>query len=137
LRKVLLALTSSLAATRPLLRPTTLALGFAIGLAAWGLEGLGLGVVSSMVPGLHLDATIAVGIYAVAVLIGALSFLPGGLGSTEAVMTTLLVGRGCSVTQALLITLVCRLVTLWLAVCLGWVAVLVLRQRPVPAELPC
>jgi len=137
LRAALLTLSSALVATRPLLRPAPLALGFAIALVAWGLEGLGLGVLSSIVPGLHLDPAIAVGIYAVAVLIGALSFLPGGLGSTEAVMTTLLVGRGYTVTQALLVTLVCRFVTLWLAVCLGWVAVLVLRQRPIPAELPC
>jgi uncharacterized membrane protein YbhN (UPF0104 family) len=130
IRAAILALTSALAATRPLLRPSSLVLGFAIAVAAWGLEGVGLGVVSSMVPGLHLDVTIAVGIYAVAVLIGALSFLPGGLGGTEAVMTTLLVSHGCSVTQALLVTLVCRFVTLWFAVSLGWIAVFVLRQRP-------
>jgi uncharacterized membrane protein YbhN (UPF0104 family) len=131
------ALTSALAATRPLLKAGPLLLGLAIGLAAWGLEGIGLGVLSWMVPGVHVDMTSAVGIYAVAVLIGGLSFLPGGLGGTEAVMTTLLVGRGYAVPDALLVTLVCRLVTLWLAVCLGWVAVFMLRQRTVPAELPC
>jgi len=71
----------------------------------------------------------AVGIYAVAVLVGALSFLPGGLGSTEAVMTTLLVAHGTSFGDAVFVTLACRIVTLWLAVVLGWVAVLSLRQR--------
>jgi hypothetical protein len=35
--------------------------------------------------------------------------------------------------QALLLTLVCRLVTLWLAVCLGWIAVFCLRQGSAPA----
>jgi uncharacterized protein (TIRG00374 family) len=137
LRAVALAISSALAATRPLLRPRPLLLGLTVGLCAWGLEGVGLGVLSAMEPGIHLDMTSAVGIYAVAVLVGGLSFLPGGLGSTEAVMTTLLVSRGYPVPQALLITLVCRLVTLWLAVCLGWVAVFMLRQRTVPAELPC
>lgn len=137
LRAPLLALTSALAATRPLLRPAPLALGFGIGLMAWGLEGMGFGVLSSMVPGIHLDATVAVGIYSIAVLVGGLSFLPGGLGSTEAVMTALLVSRGYPVPEALLITLVCRLVTLWLAVCLGWIAVLMLRQRTLATELPC
>jgi uncharacterized membrane protein YbhN (UPF0104 family) len=63
------------------------------------------------------------------VLIGGLSFLPGGLGSTEAVMTTLLGKMGYALGDALLITLSCRLVTLWLAVILGWLAVLILRQR--------
>jgi uncharacterized protein (TIRG00374 family) len=137
LRTVALALASVLAATRPLLRPQPLLLGLAVGLVGWGLEGVGLGVLSSMVAGIHVDLPSAVGIYAVAVLVGGLSFLPGGLGSTEAVMTTLLVGRGYAVPDALLVTLICRLVTLWLAVCLGWVAVFMLRQRTVPAELPC
>jgi glycosyltransferase 2 family protein len=137
LRAMALGLAAALAATRPLLRPAPLLLGLAVGLSAWGLEGLGFGVLSSMVAGVHVDMTSAVGIYAVAVLVGGLSFLPGGLGSTEAVMTTLLVNRGYAVPDALLVTLVCRLVTLWLAVCLGWVAVFMLRQRPAPAELPC
>jgi uncharacterized protein (TIRG00374 family) len=79
---------------------------------------------------------VGVGIYAVAVILGAVSFLPGGLGSTEAVMTTLLSLRGYSVGDALLITIVCRLVTLWLAVGLGWIAVLALRTRPVSTVVP-
>jgi glycosyltransferase 2 family protein len=136
LRKALRSLTSALASTRPLLRPGPLAFGFAIGLAAWGAEGMGLGVLSAMAPAIHLDLTRAVGIYAVAVLIGGLSFLPGGLGSTEVVMTTLLVSSGYSVTDGVLVTLACRLVTLWLAVGIGWIAVLTLRQRSVAAVLP-
>ena len=82
------------------------------------------------------DNVDAVGVYAVAVLIGGISFLPGGVGSTEAVMTALLAARGYSVSQALLITLTCRLVTLWLAVGLGWVAVFALRQRTAPEVTP-
>jgi uncharacterized protein (TIRG00374 family) len=135
-RNALVSLSSALAATRPLLRPAPLAFGFAIALVAWGLEGVGLGVLGGMLPGLHLDLPTATGIYAVAVLVGGLSFLPGGLGSTEAIMTTLLVTRGISVGDAVFVTLACRLVTLWLAVCLGWMAVLVLRQRPLEVASP-
>ena len=130
LRKVLIGVTSTLAATRPLLQPVPLAVGFALGLLAWGFEGLGLGVLSGASSTAHLATVAAVGIYAVAVLVGALSFLPGGLGSTEAVMTTLLVTHGVSIGDAVFVTLACRIVTLWLAVVLGWVAVLSLRQRP-------
>jgi glycosyltransferase 2 family protein len=126
---LLTSLLSTLAAAQTLLRPRLLASGFLLGLAAWGLEGLGLGLLSSMFPPLQLPATTAVGIYGVAVLIGGLSFLPGGLGSTEAVMTALLGKMGYPLGEALLITLSCRLVTLWLAVLLGWLAVLILRQR--------
>jgi glycosyltransferase 2 family protein len=136
LRNVLLSVTSALSATRPLLRPLPLAVGFATGLLAWGFEGLGLGVLAGVIPGGHLDLFAGVGVYAVAVLVGALSFLPGGLGSTEAVMTTLLVAHGFAVGDAVFVTLACRLVTLWLAVLLGWVAVLFLRQRSLTPAVP-
>jgi uncharacterized protein (TIRG00374 family) len=130
-RSMLVGVTSALVSTRPLLRPGPLAVGFIMGLFAWGFEGLGLGVLGSIFPASHLDAGSAVGIYGIAVLIGGVSFLPGGIGSTEAVMTALLVTRGFALSQALLVTLACRLVTLWLGVCLGWLAVLLLRQRSV------
>jgi glycosyltransferase 2 family protein len=122
----------ALAAARSLLTPGVLSLGFALGLVAWGLEGLGLYALGSMLPAVHLAPATGVGIYAVAVLVGALSLLPGGLGSTETVMTALLATQGYAVGDALLITILCRIVTLWLAVCIGWLAVFVLRQKWVP-----
>lgn len=120
----------ALACTRPLLRPAPLIGGLALAVCAWGLEGAGLGVLSSMVAPGHLPLATAIGVYGVAVLVGGLSFLPGGLGSTEAVMTTLLMAQGYDLGAAVLVTLVCRVVTLWLAVVLGWIAVLALRPRP-------
>lgn len=128
---------NTLACSRVLLSPGMLAAGFALGLGAWSLEGVGLAVLSSMFQPPHLDLTGAIAVYAVAVLIGGLSFLPGGLGSTEAVMTALLTAHHYSVSEALLITLTCRLVTLWLGVAVGWVAVLVLRQRSFAPVVPC
>jgi glycosyltransferase 2 family protein len=123
----------ALTAARSLLSTGPLLLGFVLGLVAWGFEGVGLFALSSMFPAVHLAPTAAVGIYAVAVLVGALSFLPGGLGSTEAVMTALLATRGYAVGDALLITMACRIVTLWFAVLIGWIAVLLLRNRMTPA----
>jgi uncharacterized protein (TIRG00374 family) len=126
----------ALGAARSLLSPGALLCGFLLGLAAWGLEGMGLYTLGSMIPEAHLGAAVGVGIYAVAVLVGAISFLPGGLGSTEAVMTALLVARGFTVADALLVTIVCRVLTLWLAVLIGWLAVFALRNRLVPAVSP-
>lgn len=122
----------ALGAARSLLSPGALIFGFLMGLAAWGLEGLGLYSLGSIFPAAHLAAATAVGIYGVAVLVGALSFLPGGLGSTEAVMTALLSTQGYSVADALLVTIACRIVTLWLAVGIGWIAVLALKNRMEP-----
>jgi len=129
LRKGLLGLASTLVSTRPLLSPGMLAAGFAAGLLAWGLEGARLGLLSSIYPEVPLALAGAVGVYGIAVLVGGLSFLPGGLGSTEAAMTGLLVTHGFTLSQGLLVTLTCRLVTLWLGVCIGWLAVLTLRHK--------
>ena len=116
---------------RSLFRPRVLLTGFTIGLLAWSFEGVGLALLTLMFPSTHIDVITALGIYGVAVLIGGLSFLPGGLGSTEAVMAALLATRGLALPDAMLITLTCRIVTLWLAVGLGWIAVLALRHPPV------
>ena len=136
IRLPLAKVATALAATRQLLSPGMLSLGFSLALLAWMMEAVGLYLLSSMFPPAHLEVTVAVGIYAFAVLIGGLSFLPGGLGSTEAVMTALLTSRGYSLAQALLITLSCRLVTLWLAVVLGWGAVVALRRRSLAMVTP-
>jgi uncharacterized protein (TIRG00374 family) len=64
---------------------------------------------------------LGVGIYAISVLIGALSFIPGGLGSTEAVMGFLLVAAGASPGDAVASTIICRVSTLWFAVFIGLV----------------
>jgi len=123
----------ALGAARSLLSPGMLLMGFVLGLAGWGLEGLGLYALGSMFPAVHLAPAAGVGIYAVAVLVGALSFLPAGLGTTEAVMTALLAAQGYAVGEALLITIACRIVTLWLGVLVGWIAVFALRHRTAPA----
>ena len=136
LLRAITGVASALAATRRLLGLGALAGGLTLGLAAWVSEGIGLGLLSSMFPSPHLDLLAGIGIYGVAVLIGGLSFLPGGLGSTEAVMTTLLTMRGYTLSQALAITLTCRLVTLWFAVVLGWLAVFALRERTASVVLP-
>jgi glycosyltransferase 2 family protein len=132
LRRSVAAAAGALAPARRLLRADILALGFGLGLLAWSLEGVELAVLASMFGEPHLTLTAVVGIYAVAVLAGALSFLPGGLGSTEAVMTALLAARGIPMAQAILLTITIRLVTLWFAVALGWLAVWTLRPRVTP-----
>lgn len=136
LRRLLAGLAMALAATRPLLSPGVLAMGFGVGLVAWLLEGIGLGVLVHMSPGVQLDMASAIAIYAVAILVGGLSFMPGGLGSAEGTMTALLVARGFSIADGLAIALVCRLVTLWFAVVLGWIAVAMLRPRATAGAMP-
>ena len=126
---IALTVSRSLTQAGELLRPRVLAGSFLLSLAAWGAEGAGLGILMSLFPPAHVGFVLAGGIYATAVLLGALSFLPGGLGTTEAVMTALLAASGLALPDAMLATLLCRLLTLWFAVVLGWLAVLGLRRH--------
>ena len=66
----------------------------------------------------------AIGFYAVAMVAGALSALPAGLGGMELVLAGLLVAQSASTAEALSITVLTRLLTLWLAVAIGMLALL-------------
>ena len=93
-------------------------MGLALGVVAWFAEGLGFWWLLLALD--HpLPLSTAVFIYAFAMLVGALSFLPGGLGGSEAAMMTLLSLNGFPEASAVSATLICRLATLWFAVGLG------------------
>ncbi|MCB1765815.1 MAG: flippase-like domain-containing protein [Candidatus Competibacteraceae bacterium] len=109
-------------AAATLLRPGSLLFGLSLGVLSWGLEGSALYWIAQDI-GAGINLATGLGVYAIAVLAGALSFLPGGLGGTEAVMGLLLVAFGADAASAVAITLLCRIATLWFAVALGGVAV--------------
>lgn len=110
---------------RGLMRPSLLVPSLGLGLVAWAAEGIGLYLILQR---LGIDAGLlpAIGIYATAMLAGALSFLPGGLGSTELVMVTLLATTGAAGPATVAATACIRLATLWFAMALGacaWLAI--------------
>ena len=98
-------------------------LWFALPLAAWAAQGAAVWLICRDF-GLELALLTAAGCYAVAMVAGALSALPAGLGGTEAVLAGLLVAQSATPAQALIITVLVRLLTLWLAVALGVAALL-------------
>ncbi len=87
-------------------------------LLAWAAQGLAVWLLCRAM-GLDLPVLLAGGFYALAMVAGALSVLPAGLGGTEAALTGLLVAYGASAAAALATTVLARLLTLWLAVGLG------------------
>lgn len=103
-------------AVRPLL-------WFGLTLTAWAAQGVAVWLVCREM-NVPLGLLTATGFYAVAMVAGALSALPAGLGGTEAVLTGLLVAQGATPAAALAITVLVRLLTLWLAVAIGVVALL-------------
>ena len=60
--------------------------------------------------------------FAVALIAGSLSMLPGGLGGTEATLTLLLLSQGVQLDQAVAAIVVFRLGTLWLTIALAVLA---------------
>ena len=69
--------------------------------------------------GADVPMAFAVFVYALAMLAGAISFMPGGLGGAEAVMVALLMWKGMSGADAVAATVLIRLATLWFAVAIG------------------
>jgi uncharacterized protein (TIRG00374 family) len=107
-----------------------LAIATALSLVAWGAEAFAFHLMLDWL-GLQVDVAFAVFVYAAAMLAGALSFLPGGLGGAEATMVSLLLWLGQPQAPAVAATVLIRLTTLWFAVVLGLLALgSLLRQRP-------
>jgi glycosyltransferase 2 family protein len=101
-----------------LLRPGRLMISILLSLAAWTAEAWALKLCLSHV-GVEIAFAHAVFIFSFANLIGALSFVPGGLGGTEAIMVGLMVSLGAPVETAFAVTLLIRACTLWFGVILG------------------
>ncbi|WP_017430753.1 lysylphosphatidylglycerol synthase transmembrane domain-containing protein [Vreelandella jeotgali] len=99
-------------------RPHLLVLASLLSLAAWSAEALAFYWILGWL-GADVSLAFACFVYALAMLAGALSFLPGGLGSAEAVMVSLLVVSGMATPTAVAATVFIRLATLWFAVALG------------------
>lgn len=112
-----------LALARRCLSPRRVPAGLLIGVAAWGAESLGFFVLLRAL-GMTPTLPAAIFIYSFSTLAGALSFMPGGLGGSEATMILLLRITGVPLPIAVSATLLIRLATLWFAVAIGVVALL-------------
>ncbi len=128
LRRGVLHLASLFDTARDLLAWRPLYAGLALGALAWLVQGLAFIYLLSVV-GIEVAPTTALAVYAVSLLAGALSFVPGGIGTTEAVMGLLLLQLGADPAQAVAAPIINRLTTLWYAVALGLLASLGLGLR--------
>ncbi len=122
-----------------LLRPAPLLLGVALSVMAWWLECLAFYLVVNGFTGASIGLHPATFIYAAMTVAGALSFLPGGLGVTEAGMLFMLTTLGTGLTRgtAAAATFITRVATLWFAVMVGLAALtLFTRRKHLVVELP-
>lgn len=132
---------SFLGAMAHLLSPRLLAIGTFLGVISWTGECVAFFLV---LIGLGLDPSpsllmIAIFVLAVSSLAGGISMLPGGLGVADASVAGMLLALVDSAqmneTTAIAATLLIRFATLWFAVILGALMLLVLRRRPGSAQL--
>ncbi len=104
--------------------------GIGMGLIAWGAEGVAFYYIMHLL-GSDMSLQTALFIYAFSMMVGALSFLPGGLGGAEATMVALLILNDVAQPQAVAATVLIRLATLWFAVGLGIVALMLPERKTV------
>jgi len=116
-----------LARAKAQFRPRPFTVGVLLGVVAWAVEGLAFAWLVYRLGG-EGSVLMYMSVFAIALVVGALTFLPGGLGGTEVVMYGLLVASGLGGTEALAATLLIRLATLWYAVVLGLLAILWLES---------
>ena len=103
----------------------------ALSVVGWGLECVAFYLVIGGFPEGAPVLLAAAFLYALTTILGAVSFLPGGLGVTDGSMAALLVTMGMLPTESVAVAATCiiRFATLWFAVLVGFVAYLVFRRK--------
>ena len=96
---------------------------FLLGLAAWCSTALAFVFLLNTLQ-VHVPFLAAFAVYPIAMLAGAASMLPGGVGTTEAAIVIQLQWHGVPVAMALLVAFSIRLGTMWFSVLLGMASLL-------------
>ena len=118
--------------TAALLHIRGLVLLSVLSVLGWGLECLGFWLIVDAFAGVDPTLTVCTFLWAAGTLVGALSFLPGGLGATEGSLvfaTAKLVG-GVTQPIALAAALLGRIATLWFGEVVGGVALAIFLRDP-------
>ncbi|HEY9166989.1 MAG TPA: lysylphosphatidylglycerol synthase transmembrane domain-containing protein [Candidatus Kryptonia bacterium] len=104
--------------SRTILSGKSLIISTLLGLLAWYSECIGFLFVLGAL-GIHLKLLSASFIYSFSIIVGAVSFLPGGIGATETSLAGLLILAKIPKSAAVAATLIVRALTLWFAVIIG------------------
>ncbi|MFX0014128.1 MAG: YbhN family protein [Promethearchaeota archaeon] len=101
----------------------------ALGTIGWACEGLGFYLLAQNL-GIQITFEASIFIYATSSLLGAISFLPGGLGVMEGSMEVFLVNLlVISLSTAGALVILIRMTTLWFGVTLGLVFLIIITKR--------
>ncbi|MHB8580751.1 MAG: lysylphosphatidylglycerol synthase transmembrane domain-containing protein, partial [Ignavibacteriaceae bacterium] len=111
-----------------MLQPLPLLYMTLLGIFSWSLECFAYYLI---LINFHLQVSFlwAAFSYGFAIIVGALSMLPGGLGITEGSLTFMLIRKNISKDIAVASTFIIRAVTLWFAVLVGIISVTIYQNR--------
>jgi uncharacterized membrane protein YbhN (UPF0104 family) len=106
----------------------------ALCMAGWIAHGVALHVVVSELPGdMTLRDSLMFG--PASAVLGVATGLPGGIGATESILGASLRIRSVPIEHLAIAITMFRLITFWLWIPIGWIAIAMLRRRsPQPAE---
>ena len=121
-------LARGLVGCRVWLRPADMLVSLGLGLAAWGVVALSFAWLLDGL-GIALPWRDAAAIYPTAMLAGAASMLPAGIGTTEATIVALLALHSVPLGLGALAAVGVRVATLWFAVLCGFAAIAVLERN--------
>ena len=115
-------LIETIIAFRVCFEPKMMLMGIFFGVLAWGSEGTACYFLLQTL-GANIDYYTTLFIYAFALLVGAITFLPGGLGGAEFTMAKLFLLNGVPASITVTVTLLIRLLTLWFSVLIGLIVI--------------
>jgi uncharacterized membrane protein YbhN (UPF0104 family) len=103
-----------------------------ISVVGWGLECLGYWLILTGFGGVEASLLLCVFLWSATTLVGALSFLPGGLGATEGSLAVLVARFAVGVSSPIAVasTLLIRLCTLWYGELVGALALVSFMRDP-------
>lgn len=108
---------------RAWIRPWPMVISLMIGAAAWLLTSYAFVFLLDRL-NIQMPWLAALSMYPMAMLAGAASMLPGGVGSTEAAIVLQLKWYEVDTSAALLVAVVIRLATMWFSIFCGFAAIL-------------
>ncbi len=128
LAKLTLIVQEGLSACRFWFNPLDLFFCFVYGIIAWSATAAGFLLLTQDL-GISIESITVFAMYPLAMLVGAASMLPGGVGTTELTIVLLLGSYGVSTSLATLAAVGIRLATIWFAMLVGFMSVAILEWQ--------
>lgn len=126
LSKIILILGNGLSYSRGWINIRDLSMALFFGLLAWGITSYTFMLILVYLD-IYISPLASFSIYPLAMLGGAASMIPGGLGSTEALIVVLLMSHGVLLALASVAAIGIRLVTIWFSILIGFIGLVTLE----------